>query len=310
MESILKDIRFGIRSLLKRPGFTSEFRISNFVWIWPIAPDEEDKVLGIPVKGGRLFSNVDLPDKPAVALVNETFRRQFFGAEDPVGRRINTGNEREPRWSQIVGVVGDVKYNGVAEDVQPAIYQPVAQQPTWGGALLIKTDAADPLSLTAAVRDEVRKLDPNLPLTKVSTMDQRLSKAVSQPKFRTALIALFAVLALTLACVGIYGVISYSVSQRTHEIGIRMALGAQQGDVLRMVIRQGVALAAIGVALGLGASLALTRLMTALLFGVKPIDPPIFLGTAILLAITGVAASYLPARRATKVDPMEALRYE
>ena len=160
------------------------------------------------------------------------------------------------------------------------------------------------------MRNEIRKLDPDLPVTNVATMEQRLSKAVSQPRFRTTLIALFAVVALILACVGIYGVISYSVSQRTHEIGIRMALGAQTGDVLRMVIKQAIALAVIGVALGLAASYALTSLMSTLLFGVKPTDPPIFIATAVLLATTALVASYLPARRATKVDPLVALRYE
>ena len=198
----------------------------------------------------------------------------------------------------------------MADEVQPAIYQPSAQEPSWGGALVIKTDVADASSLTAAVRNEIRKLDPDLPVTNVGTMEQRLSKAVSQPRFRTTLIALFAVVALILACIGIYGVISYSVSQRTHEIGIRMALGAQTGDVLRMVIKQSIALAAIGVALGLAASYALTSLMSTLLFGVKPTDPPIFISTAVLLATTALVASYLPARRATKIDPLVALRYE
>ena len=206
--------------------------------------------------------------------------------------------------------MGDVKYNGIGDEVQPAIYQSTEQEPTGGGSLVIKTNVADPLSLTAAVRSEIRKIDPDLPVTQVATMEQRLSKAVSQPRFRTTLIALFALVALTLACIGIYGVISYSVTQRTHEIGIRMALGAQTGDVLGMVIRQAIVLAAIGVGLGLTASYALTSLMSKLLFGVKPNDPATFVATAALLAITALLASYLPARRATKVDPLVALRYE
>jgi putative ABC transport system permease protein len=206
--------------------------------------------------------------------------------------------------------VGDVKYNGLADEVQPAIYYPTAQRPTWGATLVIKTDVSDPLSLTSAVRNEVKKIDSELPLTNIATMDDRLSKAVAQPRFRTGLIALFAVVALVLACVGIYGVISYSVTLRTREIGIRMALGAQRGDVLWMVIGQAIALAAIGVALGLSASYALTSLMTALLFGVKPTDPMIFVATAAILSTTALIAAYLPARRATKVDPLVALRYE
>ncbi|MCM3901966.1 MAG: ABC transporter permease [Pyrinomonadaceae bacterium] len=267
------------------------------------------KALGIPVRAGRSFTNADVPGSPRVTLINETFRRRFFPGEDPVGKRINLSGG-EPDWTQIVGVVGDVKYNGMADEVQPAIYQPLVQEPTWGGFLVIKTETGDPLGLTAAVRNEIRKLDPDLPVTQVATMEQRLSKAVSQPRFRTTLIALFAVVALMLACVGIYGVISYSVTQRTHEIGIRMALGAQTGDVLRMVIRQAIALAVIGVALGLAASFALTSLMSTLLFGVEPTDPPTFVATAVLLATTALVASYLPARRATKVDPLVARRYE
>jgi putative ABC transport system permease protein len=207
-------------------------------------------------------------------------------------------------------VVGDVKYNGLADEVQPAIYLAAEQSPMWGMALIVKTDVADPLSLTAAVRSEIRKLDPELPVTRIATMEQRLSTAVAQPRFRTSLIALFAAVALVLACVGIYGVISYSVAQRTHEIGIRMALGARQGDVLRMVIRQALVLALTGVALGLIASFAFTSLMTNLLFGVKATDPATLFTTALLLVFTALVASYLPARRATKVDPLVALRYE
>ncbi len=283
--------------------------IQQIAYFNRVSPDYF-KALGIPVRAGRSFTNADLPGTPRVVLINETLQRRFFTGEDPIGKRINLSGREKPDWTQVVGVVGDVKYNGMADEVQPAIYQPAAQEPTWGGALVIKSDLKDPLSLTTAVRNEFRKLDPDLPLTQVATMEQRLSKAVSQPRFRTTLIALFAVVALILACVGIYGVISYSVTQRTHEIGIRMALGAQTGDVLRMVIRQAIALAVIGVALGLAASFALTSLMSTLLFGVKPTDPPTFVATAVLLATTALVASYLPARRATKVDPLVALRYE
>jgi putative ABC transport system permease protein len=283
----------------------SSTQIAYFTMVSP----DYFRVLGIPLKSGRVFSATDSPDAPRVALINETLQRGYFSGQDPVGRRINTGSEREPVWSTIVGVVGDVKYNGLADDVQPAIYYPIAQNPTWG-SIVIKTDLADPLSLTAAVRNEVRKIDPDLPLTNVMTMEDRLSDAVAQPRFRTTLIALFAVVALTLACVGIYGVISYSVTLRTHEIGIRMALGAQTGDVLTMVIRQAIVLAVIGIALGLSASYALTSLMSKLLFGVQPTDPTTFVLTAAILSITALLASYLPARRATKIDPLEALRYE
>ena len=290
-------------------GRTPSKDLPQIAYFNRVSPDYF-KALGISLRSGRSFTNADLPETPRVVLINETLRRRFFPGEDPVGKRINLSAGGEPDWTQVVGVVGDVKYNGMADEVQPAIYQPAAQEPTWGGALVIKSDLADPLRLTAAVRNEIRKLDPDLPVTQVTTMEQRLSTAVAQPRFRTTLIALFAVVALILACVGIYGVISYSVTQRTHEIGIRMALGAQTSDVLRMVIRQAIVLAVIGVALGLAASYALTSLMVNLLFGVKPTDPATFAATALLLAATALVASYLPARRATKVDPLVALRYE
>jgi putative ABC transport system permease protein len=295
-------------------GFTVEGRTTSpdlpqIAYFNRVSPDYFS-VLSIPVRAGRSFNSADLPGTTRVVLINDTLRRRFFVGEDPIGKRLNLNSEGEPDWTQIVGVVGDVKYNGMADEVQPAIYQPLAQEPTWGGALVIKSDLADPLSLTAAVRNEIRKLDPDLPVTQVATMEQRLSTAVAQPRFRTTLIALFAIVALILACVGIYGVISYSVTQRTHEIGIRMALGAQTGDVLRLVIKQAITLSVIGVTLGLAASFALTSLMSTLLFGVKPTDPPTFVATAVLLGTTALVASYLPARRATKVDPLVALRYE
>ena len=268
------------------------------------------QALGIPLRAGRSFTSSDSSGAPRVVLINETLRRRFFPGEDPVGKRMNLSIVGNPDWTQIVGVVGDVKYNGMTDDVQPAIYQPIEQAPIWGFALILKTDVADPLSLTTAVRNEISKLDPSLPVTKVSTMEQRVATAMAPPRFRTTLIALFAAVALILACVGIYGVISYSVTQRTHEIAIRIALGAQRRNVLKLVLGQGALLAVIGVVLGLGGAFALTRLMASLLFGVTPTDGAIF--TLVPLGLTTIAllASYLPARRATKVDPLVALRYE
>ena len=268
------------------------------------------QALGIPLRAGRAFTNSDSTGSPRVIVINETLRRRFFQGEDPVGKRINLSNAGDPDWVQIVGVVGDVKYNGLADDVQPAIYQSTEQEPVWDLALILKTDVADPLSLTTAVRNEISRLDPTLPVTKVSTMEQRVATAMAPPRFRTTLIAFFAGVALILACVGIYGVISYSVTQRTHEIGIRIALGAQRRNVLKLVLGQGALLAVIGVMLGLGGAFALTRLMAGLLFGVTPTDAAIF--TCVPLGLTAIAllASYLPALRATKVDPLIALRYE
>lgn len=268
------------------------------------------RVLDIPLRSGRFFNAADSANAPRVMLINKTLQRQVFPNEEPISKRVNIGTAREPDWNQIVGVVEDVKYNGLADEVQPALYQPTAQAPSWGMSLILKTDVADPFSLTAAVRTEVRKLDQELPIAQVSTLDQRLATATAQPRFRTMLISLFAAVALVLACVGIYGVISYSVAQRTHEIGIRMALGAQQHDVLKLVILQGAVLAITGAALGLGGAFALTRLMAGLLFGVTPTDAFTFSYVPLCLIMIALLACYIPARRATKVDPLVALRYE
>jgi putative ABC transport system permease protein len=203
-----------------------------------------------------------------------------------------------------------VRYNGLTEDVQPLIYQSTEQQPSGGGFLVVKSSVADSTILVGSVRSELKKLDPDLPVTNIATMEERLSNAVAQPRFRTTLIGLFAIVALILACVGIYGVISYSVAQRTHEIGIRMALGARAADVLGMVVRQAIVMAGIGVVLGLSISFALTSLMEKLLFGVAPRDPLTFMATAVLLGATAIFASYIPARRASRVDPLIALRSE
>jgi putative ABC transport system permease protein len=268
------------------------------------------RVLDIPLRSGRFFNAADSANAPRVMLINKTFQRQFFLNEDPIGKRVNLGNAKEPNWNLIVGVVEDVKYNGLADEVQPALYQPTAQEPSWGMSLILKTEVADPLSLTTAVRTEVRKLDQDLPIAQVSALDQRLATATAQPRFRTMLISLFAAIALVLACVGIYGVISYSVAQRTHEIGIRMALGAQRHDVLKLVIGQGAFLAISGAAFGLGGAFALTRLMAGLLFGVTPTDAVTFSYVPLCLILIALLACYIPARRATKVDPLVALRYE
>jgi putative ABC transport system permease protein len=259
---------------------------------------------------GRYFNSGDIEGAPYVTLINERLQKDFFPNEDPIGKRLNLGTDTEPEWRRIVGVVGDVKYNGIADQVQPALYLPIAQAPASGFALVIKSDVADPTSVTSSVREEISMLDAELPISQIATLQKRLDVAVSQPRFRTTLIALFAAVALSLACVGIYGVMSYSVVQRTHEIGIRMALGAKPVNVLKMVISQGLTLTAAGLVSGLAASYGLTRLMSSLLFRVEASDPATFILTALLLAFTAIVACYIPAHRATKVDPMVALRHE
>ncbi|HSE25472.1 MAG TPA: ABC transporter permease [Pyrinomonadaceae bacterium] len=295
---------FTIEGQPQRP--TDEPLIAYFIRVSP----EYFGVFNIPLRRGRLFEPTDQADKPLVVIINETFRRKFFGEADPVNKRINLGNDKEPSWHTIAGVVADVRYNGIAQAVQPAIYLTTEQAPASETALIIKTDVTDPLVLTGAVRNELHQMNPQLPIAEVATMDQRLATALSETRFRTFLIAIFATLALVLACLGIYGVISYSVAQRTHEIGVRMALGAQTRDVVSMVVKQAVGLALTGIALGLTAAFFLSGVMTKLLFGVTPRDLPTFALTALILAATALTASYLPARRAAKVDPLIALRHE
>lgn len=203
-----------------------------------------------------------------------------------------------------------MKYTGLADQMQPALYQPLVQAVSQDVFLSVKTETAEPLSLAAAVRNEVRSLDSELPVSEVGTMEHRFATAVAQPRFRSTLIALFDVLALVLAVVGIYGVISYSVTQRTHEMGVCLALGAQTGGVLKLILKQGVFLAVTGVLIGLGTSFALTGLLRQLLFDVSAVDWPTFGGSAGLLIAVALVACYVPGRRAAKVDPMVALRYE
>ena len=277
---------------------------------YSLVSPEYFKVLEIPVRRGRGLTDADTENAPLVCLVNETFQRSFFGAEDPLRKRINVGSPGQPNWIEIVGVVGDVKYNGVTEVVQPAIYLAVAQSPSRGGFLVLKTTLEDPTGLIGPVRNELKKLDPDLPVTNVGILKDQVSDRLAEPRFRTGLITLFAVIALLLACVGVYGVISYSVAQRTHEIGIRMALGARASDVLRMIVKQAIYMAVFGVVVGLSISCFVVSLMVRLLFNVTPRDPIIFAAAALVLAITALIASYLPARRASKLEPLVALRSE
>jgi putative ABC transport system permease protein len=279
-------------------------QIAYFISITP----DYFRTLGIQLSGGRHFSDTDSAEAPHVIIVNETLRRQFFSGKDPIGKNVNLGSESDPDWNRIVGVVGDVKYNGIAAAVQPAMYRPMAQAPAQAQILFIKSSVADPLGLVAPARNEVMKLDPKLPIVFVRTMEENLDIAYARPGFHTILFAIFAAIAFILACIGIYGVMSYSVAQRTHEIGIRMALGAQTSDVLKMVIKQGLILVVIGLAIGLAGSFALMRLMSGLLFDVKATDPATYIITALALALTALIASYIPARRAARVDPIIALR--
>src|SRR5580704_466921 len=275
------------------------------------------KTMGIRLMEGRLFDERDVQGSPDVVIVNQTMARTFWGNESPLGRRIQPGQNglkpgENPPWCTIVGVVEDVKNAGIDRPTGTEIFLPYTQTDGSGttSASVFLRAQGDPRSLANAVRSEVRSIDPAIPVADVQTMDEVLAAAQSRPKFLTLLLMLFSGVALIIATVGIYGVISYSVAQRSKEFGLRMALGAQQSDVLGLVMRQGVVLTAIGVIAGVGAALGLTRLMASLLFGAQPTDASTYLCVPALLAVVALLASYIPARRATQVDPMKALRYE
>jgi putative ABC transport system permease protein len=266
------------------------------------------KVLEVPLIKGRIFSDGDGPQAPPVLLINEAMARHFFPHEDPIGKRLVLGINSFT--GQIVGVVGDVKHVGLDEETNEEIYVTYSQAPFWTDMTLVVRTSGDPMSVAGAVSNEIRALDRQVPIARVRTMEAIASESIAQPRFRTFLLGLFGSAALVLAAVGIYGVMSYAVTQRTNEIGIRMALGAQVGDVRRLVIRNGMTLALLGVAIGLAGAFALTRLMGTLLFGVKPTDALTFAAVSVGLIVVALFACYIPARRATKVDPLVALRYE
>ncbi len=271
------------------------------------------RVMQIPTRSGRDFTPRDREGEPLVAIVNEEFVKEFFPGESPLGRRIDWARTNEPhQWMTIVGVVADVKHSGLNEPTDPAVYTPFAQNDeAWRHfmTLAIRTRNAS-AGLIEEVKKQVWSMDSLIPVSDVQSMDDLMSVSLAQQWFNLLLLGLFAALALILALVGTYGVMAYVVSQRTHEIGVRIALGAQRSDVLRLVIGQAARLALSGIAIGIVGAFALTRLMSSLLFEVAPTDPATFTAAAILLGTVALLAGYIPARRAMQVDPMVALRYE
>lgn len=266
------------------------------------------RAMGIPLLKGRALSERDNKDAPLVMVVNETLARQFFPNEDPLGKRATVYPFKTP--CEIVGVVGDVKHRTLEGEPTPEFYISYLQAPQPAMALVARTASGDPTNLVGAMRNAVGEIDKDQPISDIQTMNQLLSQSIAPGRFNMLLLGLFAFIALLLAAIGIFGVMSYSVTQRTHEIGIRIALGAQAVDVLRLVVGQGMALALVGVGLGLLGAIAVTRLMASLLYGVSATDPLIFAGISLLLTIVAFVACYVPARRAMKVDPMVALRHE
>lgn len=270
------------------------------------------RTLGIPLLQGRLFSETDSPAAPNVVIINEAFVHEKFPHRNPIGQQLMVDDS--PR--EIVGVVGDVK-SALNEPVPSTVFIPLAQDPgeiqgfqTWFPIAILVRTAQPPLSLSRAVETAVHDADPDLPVGHIESMDQIRSVSLAFQRFLMLVMSIFAALALILAAVGTYGVMAYSTAQRTHEIGIRMALGARPGDVLRMVVGQGMMLAAIGLAIGLAAALETTQLLTSQLYGVKPADPLVLAVVVALLGLVALLACYIPARRAARVDPLVALRYE
>ena len=269
-------------------------------------------VMQIPIRAGRDFSAMDREGQPRVAIVNEAFVRQLLPGQNPIGTRIDWARSETHKWMTIVGVAGDVKHSGLNQPVDPAIYAPFSQNDeAWRKFMTLVIRSRGPVAaLVEDVEKQVWSLDSQIPVSSIQSMDDLLAVSVAQQRFNMLLLGSFAALAVALAGVGIYGMVAYRVNQRTHEIGVYMALGAQHRDVVRLVMKDGVKLALLGIVLGLVGAIALTRVMVSLLFQVKPTDPSTLIGVALLLAAVAMLACYIPARRALSIHPMTALRRE
>jgi putative ABC transport system permease protein len=275
------------------------------------------ETMRLPVRRGRNIADNDDARAPGVVIINERAAKAYWPHEDPIGKHIAIGESQDnpSTWLTVIGVAADSKQADWASAPYPEIYLAAFQTRDYladKGAYitLVARGTGDAAGLMSAVKDAVWSFDRNLPISEVATMDSVVAEANAEPRFEMLMLGVFAAVALLLAAVGIYGVVSYSVSRRTHEIGIRMSLGGSRADVLRMVLRQGMMLALTGSAAGIGAALLLSRLMASMLYGVRPTDPVTFAGVAIALCVVALLATYIPARRATRIDPMVALRHE
>jgi predicted permease len=276
--------------------------------LWSVMQAEYLDTLGVRVVAGRGFSSSDTADSNPVILISQAMAKEMFPNESPLGRRIRSWRD-ENKYREIVGVVADVKYGGLGAELPNNVYIPHAQD-AWSSQVLVVRTEREPRSLLRAVQSAVWAQDRKLAISEVKTMDEIVATELARPRFAMFLLAVFAATALTMAAIGIYGLMSYTVAQQTREIGIRMALGALHGDILKRVAGRAFVLALAGVGLGVAGALALTRLMSTLLFGVSPTDAGAFTASAAILILVAVVASYVPARRASRVDPLVALRYE
>ena len=321
-------------------GGINHLPLAGDIWGWPFTIEGRPKprpgesawgvyrivmpgyfqTMSLPVLRGRDIAATDDAGAQGVVVINEQAARRYWPGEDPIGKQITFDDDKSnpPTWLTVIGIVKDAKQSGWTAELAPEVYLAALQNREYLGnaeshmayiTLVVRT-AGDPGAFTPIVMDTVWSFDRNLPISEVFTMDAVVADANAQPRFEMMLLGVFAVVALILAAVGIYGVMSYSVSRRTHEIGIRISLGASRTDVMKLVVRQGMVLALTGSAAGIAGALLLSRLMIKLLYGVQPTDPTTFVGVAMLLILVALAASYIPARRATRVDPMVALRYE
>jgi putative ABC transport system permease protein len=269
------------------------------------------QTLRIPLLRGRPFSREDGPDAPLVAIVNDAMARRLWPGRNPVGEQFKLGaRDSERRWYTVVGVVGNVRRQGLETAPGPQMFEPLAQNPSRLTTLLVRTSASDPLSMAGMIQAAVHRVEKHVPVYGVTTLENRRAAFLGQRRFQTSLLIGFSLAALLMAAIGIYGLIQHSVAARTHEIGIRMAVGAQAGKIFAMVIGEGLKLSLIGLLLGLAGSLLLGRAGSSLLFGVSATDPPTLIAVSLLLAAVAASACYFPARRAMKIEPVAALRQE
>jgi putative ABC transport system permease protein len=267
-------------------------------------------MMRIPLLRGRFFSDADSPSSPKVAIISEALARRYFPNQDPLGRQMRFGFPPNSNVSrEIVGIVGDIRDVALSRKPGPMMYVPFAQAPLYGSEVVVRSSLSAS-SVAAGIRQAVGSIDKSLPVTDIESLSDALGQSISQERFRTFLLASFSAIALVLAAVGIFGVISYSAAQRTHEIGIRIALGAERRDVLRLILGQGTKLALVGLGIGVVAAFLLTRLMSSLLYSISATDPLTFASVTIILLSVALTACYIPARRAMRVDPIVALRHD